>query len=112
MSAWKTNKGIKYLLFPLALFYWGIIFWRNFFYSAGFFISKKLPTKVISVGNITTGGTGKTPAVIFLTKALSEKGIKCAILSRGYGRKTVGTMLVTDGETRSLIGKTSATNHP
>ena len=99
MSVWKTNKGIKYLLFPLALFYWGIIFWRNFFYSAGFFISKKLPTKVISVGNITTGGTGKTPAVIFLTKALSEKGIKCAILSRGYGRKTVGTMLVTDGET-------------
>ena len=99
MSVWKTNKGIKYLLFPLALFYWGIIYWRNFFYSAGFFISKKLPTKVISVGNITTGGTGKTPAVIFLTKALSEKGIKCAILSRGYGRKTVGTMLVTDGET-------------
>ena len=99
MLAWKTNKGIKHLLFPLALFYWGIIYWRNLFYSAGFFISKKLPTKVISVGNITTGGTGKTPAVIFLTKALSEKGIKCAILSRGYGRKTVGTMLVTDGET-------------
>ena len=99
MSVWKTNKGLKYLLFPLALFYWGIIYWRNLFYSVGFFISKKLPTKVISIGNITTGGTGKTPAVIFLTKALSEKGIKCAILSRGYGRKTVGTMLVTDGET-------------
>ena len=63
----------------------------------GFFISKKLPTKVISIGNITTGGTGKTPAVIFLTKTLSKKGIKCAILSRGYGRKTAGTQLVTDG---------------
>ena len=97
MSAWKTNKSIKYLLFPLALFYWGIVYWRNLFYSVGFFISKKLPTKVISVGNITTGGTGKTPAVIFLTKTLSEKGIKCAILSRGYGRKTAGTQLVTDG---------------
>ena len=97
MSAWKTNKSIKYLLFPLALFYWGIVYWRNLFYSMGFFISKKLPTKVISVGNITTGGTGKTPAVIFLTKTLSEKGIRCAILSRGYGRKTAGTQLVTDG---------------
>ena len=97
MSAWKTNKSIKYLLFPLALFYWGIVYWRNLFYSVGFFISKKLPTKVISVGNITTGGTGKTPAVIFLTKTLSEKGIRCAILSRGYGRKTAGTQLVTDG---------------
>ena len=97
MSVWKTNKSIKYLLLPLALFYWGIVYWRNLFYSTGFFISKKLPTKVISIGNITTGGTGKTPAVIFLTKTLSEKGIKCAILSRGYGRKTAGTQLVTDG---------------
>ena len=100
--AWKKNRVIKYILFPLALFYWGVIFWRNLFYSTGFFISKKLPTKVISVGNITTGGTGKTPAVIFLTKALSNKGIKCAILSRGYGRKTAGTQLVTDGKTPIL----------
>ena len=99
MSVWKTNKSIKYLLFPLALFYWGVLYWRNLFYTTGFFISKKLPTKVISIGNITTGGTGKTPAVIFLTKTLSEKGIRCAILSRGYGRKTAGTQLVTDGKT-------------
>ena len=99
MSVWKTNKSIKYLLFPLALFYWGVVYWRNLFYTAGFFISKKLPTKVISIGNITTGGTGKTPAVIFLTKTLSEKGVRCAILSRGYGRKTAGTQLVTDGKT-------------
>ena len=97
MLAWKKNKNLKYLLFPLAFFYWGVIYWRNLFYSMGFFISKKLPTKVISIGNITTGGTGKTPTVIFLTKTLSEKGIKCAILSRGYGRKTAGTQLVTDG---------------
>ena len=102
MSAWKTNRVIKYILFPLALFYWGVVFWRNLFYSTGFFISKKLPTKVISIGNITTGGTGKTPAVIFLTKILSDKGIKCGILSRGYGRKTAGTQLVTDGKTPIL----------
>jgi tetraacyldisaccharide 4'-kinase len=99
---WKKNKLIKYILFPLALFYGGVIFLRNLFYSTKFFISKKLPTKVLSIGNITTGGTGKTPAVIFLTKLLSEKGIKCAILSRGYGRKTTGTQLVTDGKTQVL----------
>ncbi len=97
MSAWKANKSIKYLLFPLVLFYWGIVYWRNLFYSVGFFISKKIPTKVISIGNITAGGTGKTPAVIFLTKILSERGVRCAVLSRGYGRKTAGTQLVTDG---------------
>jgi tetraacyldisaccharide 4'-kinase len=99
---WKKNKLIKDTLFPLTLFYWLVVVFRNLFYSKNFFISKKLPTKVISIGNITTGGTGKTPAVIFLTKLLSQKGIKCAILSRGYGRKSTGTQLVTDGKTRVL----------
>ena len=99
---WKKNKALKFILLPLALFYWGMISCRNLFYSRGFFISKKLPTKIISVGNITVGGTGKTPAAVFIVKALSEKGIKCAVLSRGYGRKTAGTQLVTDGITPVL----------
>ena len=103
MLPWKKNKLIKYTLFPLGLILLGSgMFLRNLFYSTKFFISKKLPTKVLSIGNITTGGTGKTPAVIFLTKLLSQKGIKCAILSRGYGRKSTGTQLVTDGKTRVL----------
>ena len=74
------------------------MFWRNVFYTFGFFISRKLPTKVISIGNITAGGTGKTPAVIYLVKLFLKKGIKVGVLSRGYGRKTAGTQLVTDGE--------------
>ncbi|MBN4080735.1 tetraacyldisaccharide 4'-kinase [Caldithrix abyssi] len=81
------------------MLYWGMLFWRNLFYNLGFFVSRKLPTKVISVGNITTGGTGKTPAVICLAKLLMDKGKKVAVLSRGYGRKTAGTQLVTNGET-------------
>jgi len=99
---WEKNKLIKYTLFPLTFFYWLVVVCRNIFYSKKIFISKKLPTKVLSIGNITTGGTGKTPAVIFLTKLLSQKGIKCAILSRGYGRKSTGTQLVTDGNARVL----------
>jgi tetraacyldisaccharide 4'-kinase len=81
------------------MLYWGVLFCRNFFYNKGFFVSKKLPVKVISVGNITTGGTGKTPAVIYLAKLLTKKGNSVAVLSRGYGRKTAGTQLVTDGKT-------------
>ncbi len=84
------------------MLYWGILFWRNLFYNVGFFVSRKLPTKVISVGNITTGGTGKTPAVIYLAKILLKKGKMVAVLSRGYGRKTAGTQLVTDGKTPVL----------
>ena len=96
---WKQpiEPKFRYALFPLALLYWGILFWRNLFYSMGFFVSRKLPTKVISVGNITSGGTGKTPAVIYLAKTLLSQGHRVAILTRGYGRKTAGTQLVTDG---------------
>ncbi len=101
MSGWKQpiEPKLRYILFPLAMLYWGILFWRNLFYNLGFFVSRKLPTKVISVGNITTGGTGKTPAVIYLAKLLSRNGTSVAVLSRGYGRKTAGTQLVTDGQT-------------
>ncbi len=93
-----TNTFLRYLLFPLALLYWGIIFWRNLFYTVGFFVSHKLPCQVVSIGNISLGGTGKTPAVIYLTKLLQSKGNAVAILSRGYGRKTTGTVLVTNGK--------------
>jgi tetraacyldisaccharide 4'-kinase len=88
----------RYLLFPLALFYWGVIFWRNLFYTVGFFVSHKLPCTVVSVGNLTVGGTGKTPAVIYLARLLMQYGHKVAVLSRGYGRSTVGTVLVSDGQ--------------
>ena len=104
MSGWNqpTDPRLRYVLFPLAMLFWGILFWRNLFYTFGFFVSRKLPTKVISIGNITTGGTGKTPAVIYLANILIKRGKKVAVLSRGYGRKTAGTQLVTDGNTPVL----------
>ena len=104
MSGWKQpiDPRLRYVLFPLAMLFWGILFWRNLFYTFGFFVSRKLPTKVISIGNITTGGTGKTPAVIYLANILIKRGKRVAVLSRGYGRKTAGTQLVTDGNTPAL----------
>jgi tetraacyldisaccharide 4'-kinase len=94
------NGGQRYLLFPLALFYWGVIFWRNLFYQIGFFVTRRLPCRVISVGNLTTGGTGKTPLVMALARLLQQEGQSVAVLSRGYGRRTSGTVLVTDGTSR------------
>ncbi len=60
---------------------------RLFLYQHGVFKQKKLKARVISVGNITLGGTGKTPLVIYLAEKLKEKNKKVAILSRGYKRK-------------------------
>lgn len=102
-----SKKYQAYLLFPLAMFYWGLVYWRSLFYKYGFFVSRRLPCHVISVGNITVGGTGKTPTVIFLAQYLQNKGKRVAVLSRGYGRSTKGTLLVSDGNGPKVAWKES-----
>lgn len=92
------NKWPAVLLWPLSLIYFIIVLFRNWFYDIGFFKSFKVPCKVISVGNITVGGTGKTPTVLFLASWLQKKGVSVVILSRGYGRTTTGTGIVSDGK--------------
>lgn len=86
---------LKIFLFPLALCYWALIFFRNLCYNIGVFASHPLPCKIISIGNITTGGTGKTPAVIYFAKLFKESGLRVAVLSRGYGRVSKGTIDLT-----------------
>ena len=104
MSAWSriTETRAKFLFFPITIFYWGVIFWRNIFYNFNFFVSRRVPAKVISIGNITAGGTGKTPAVIYLSKFFKNNNYKVAVLSRGYGRKTAGTQVVTNGKKKDI----------
>jgi tetraacyldisaccharide 4'-kinase len=92
-------KGLLFPLYLLSLLYGWTTRTRSFFYSFGLLKSKALPCPVICVGNITVGGTGKTPLVMALTKRLSEKGIPLAILSRGYKRKKTSMSLVSDGQT-------------
>ena len=87
---------VNILLLPLFLIYLFIVAIRNYLYDIKIFNSTKLPCKIISVGNITVGGTGKTPVVIAIAKFLQQQNKTIAILSRGYGRKTTGTQLVTD----------------
>ena len=67
-----------------------------------------MPCPVISVGNITVGGTGKTPCVIMLAQMLQENGFKPAILSRGYGGKSINPVnIVSDGQKILLDSKTA-----
>ncbi|MBI5561227.1 MAG: tetraacyldisaccharide 4'-kinase, partial [Deltaproteobacteria bacterium] len=78
---------------------------------AGILKKEELPCRVISVGNITAGGSGKTPMVIFLAKRLREKGLKVLVLSRGYKRKGRGVAAVSDGE-RTLVSPEEAGDEP
>jgi tetraacyldisaccharide 4'-kinase len=57
---------------------------RNVFYNCGILRTHKVHIPVISIGNLTTGGTGKTPLVIWLCKYLCQRGLRCAVLTRGY----------------------------
>src|SRR5687767_14613808 len=59
---------------------------RRTMYRAGILRSRRLPRPVVSIGNLSTGGAGKTPAVIALANELTQRGIRVAVLTRGYGR--------------------------
>ncbi len=82
---------------PLAAIYGGVAAARNALYDRGLLRSGRLQGPVISVGNLSTGGSGKTPFVILLGELLRARGIKFDVLSRGYGRKTRGLLLVDPG---------------
>lgn len=74
------------LLKPLELAYRGVNRLRRALYRKGILRAKRLPKPVISIGNIAAGGTGKTPAVIAVTRFLQSRGLRVAVLTRGYGR--------------------------
>ena len=92
-------RFVKIILAPFVLFYGFTISFRNLFFDKSVFKSKKVNAKVISVGNINVGGSGKTPLVIYVTNLLKNSGYKVGVLSRGYGRKSIGYKLVSKGDT-------------
>ena len=87
LSGSDTRIGAKVLRLLLRFISWlyGLLVrCRNILYDRGTLASVTAAVPVISVGNITTGGTGKTPLVIWLCRYLEDKGLRCAILTRGY----------------------------
>jgi tetraacyldisaccharide 4'-kinase len=98
----KESKLRKLILAPLCLlsFFYGLaVRVRLYLYARGIFRARSLPCKVVSVGNITLGGTGKTPLVCLLAEMIQARGHRVAILSRGYKGNFRGPFaLVADGE--------------
>jgi tetraacyldisaccharide 4'-kinase len=91
------RKWPNILLLPLAVLYYGIITVRNWLYDISLLKRQTVSCKVISVGNITVGGTGKTPTVEFLAKAFVNQNLRVCVISRGYKRQKKGFVLVSDG---------------
>ena len=95
----KTNEW----LLPLSWLYGIGVGFRNFLFEVGILKSRSYKTPVISVGNITVGGTGKTPHVEYLVRLLQDK-MRVAVLSRGYKRKSRGFVLAETDTPISQIG--------
>ncbi len=93
----RRNRIIKSVLIPFSLAYSGVMSIRNFFYDIKLFSSDRKKIPVISVGNITTGGTGKSPMTIWIADYLIGKNRKVAVISRGYKRRTTKPVIVCDG---------------
>jgi tetraacyldisaccharide 4'-kinase len=89
---------LRILLLPFVPIYSAVISIRNFLFDKGILKSRKVDAAVISIGNLTVGGSGKTPLVIAVLKLLKAEGKRAGVLSRGYGRTTKGYLLVSDGE--------------
>jgi tetraacyldisaccharide 4'-kinase len=96
-------KSFRILLLPFALLYWLGIVIRNWLYKKNIFHSASFGLPIICVGNLSVGGTGKSPMVEYLVALLKDK-FKVATLSRGYKRKTKGYALANDNTDALEIG--------
>lgn len=94
---------MRYILFPFSVVYGFIVLTRNFLFDLKILKSSSFDVKTILVGNISAGGTGKTPHIEYLIRLLSNE-FHIATLSRGYGRKTNGFVKANENSTAQEIG--------
>ncbi len=101
------HNPFSILLRPLSLLYRSIVQFRNTLFDRKLFKSWESPIPVVSIGNLSAGGTGKTPLVDWVVKYYLSIGCKPAIVSRGYLRESKGVQLVSDGQKILLSSKES-----
>lgn len=105
-KSWYKKPGLlSILLLPLSVLFWLISTLRALFYKLNILKAFKAHVPVIVVGNISVGGNGKTPFVIWLAEYLQQQGLKVAVISRGYGGQSDSyPLLVTEQTTTTQAG--------
>ena len=93
-----ASLPLRVFLCALSLLYGGVVALRAFLYRKGWLGSESVPCRVVSIGNITVGGTGKTPVTIMTARMLRDAGRRVTVVSRGYARKSAGIGVVSDDE--------------
>lgn len=102
--AWYQKTFLSYCLFPFSLSYRFIIFIRHFLYQHKIFSVTRVNAPVIVVGNITVGGTGKTPLVIALVNFLKTTGFRPGVVTRGYRKKSKTACIVKHDSDPIFVG--------
>lgn len=100
---WSGQNKLYWLLVPFSLLYGAIVFCRKKFYQWGIFKSWQAPVPIIVVGNLSVGGNGKTPLVIYLVEQLTARGYKVGVVSRGYGGKSEHYPVMVTSQTPAKI---------
>jgi tetraacyldisaccharide 4'-kinase len=108
----EFRKPLRIFFYLLSLPYGGAVRARNRLFDLGVLRQEKVGCPVVSVGNLTVGGTGKTPMVILLAGMLRDRGMRPAVLSRGYGGKSASDVLVVSDGRQILAGPEDAGDEP
>jgi len=103
-SAWYGTARAPWWTAPLSWLYGALTALRRGLYRAGVLRSVRLPVPVIVIGNLSVGGTGKTPLTIALADALRKRGYTPGVVSRGYGGSEQGPLLLDDAPDPSRVG--------
>jgi tetraacyldisaccharide 4'-kinase len=93
---------VRSLLFPAGILYRSVTGMRNWMYDHRLFKAAKVDSKVISIGNLTVGGTGKTPVALAIVDMIKKRGHSVAVISRGYKREQKGVLEVDTSQYAAL----------
>jgi tetraacyldisaccharide 4'-kinase len=104
IATWYGGSGRGRFLLPAAWLYTGIVSLRRSLYRWGWLASNRIRRPVVVVGNLTVGGTGKTPFVMWLVEALAQRGLKAGVAMRGYGGARGEARLLGSADTAATAG--------